>query len=70
MERGKDCYFIIKKYINKKEHEIKKAVKERKSVSMKKTFKVFIAGVLCAAAIITSISAGTGTVSAAGKKSL
>ncbi len=46
----------------------KTAKQERKLVFMKKELKSLIAFMLCAAAIITSVSAGTGTVSAAGKK--
>lgn len=41
---------------------------ERKPAFIKKTLKAVIAFMLCAAAIITSISAGTGTVCAQGKK--
>lgn len=42
--------------------------KERKSPLMKTTLKSIIALIICIATIITSISAGTGTACAAGKK--
>lgn len=45
-----------------------KTKKERKSTLMKTTLKSIIALIVCIATVITSISAGTGTAYAAGKK--